>query len=84
MIDKENLKKELQTLNFVLLQRIVCLSGAAKLLNDITMATDESDEYLTAMIKNALLNRAESNKIEMEWDAEERQIWDRLIHIDQE
>ena len=85
VINQENLKKELQALNFILLQRIVNLSGAAKLLNDITLALGtESDEYLMAMIKNTILNRENLKKIEMEWDAEERQVWDRLIHIDQD
>ena len=85
MINQENLKKELQALNFILLQRIVNLSGAAKLLNDITLALGtESDEYLMAMIKNTIPNRENLKKIEMEWDAEERQVWDRLIHIDQD
>ena len=85
VINQENLKKELQALNFILLQRIVNLSGAAKLLNDITLALGtESDEYLMAMIKNTIPNRENLKKIEMEWDAEERQVWDRLIHIDQD
>lgn len=84
MIERKDLQKELQTLNFVILQRIVVLSGAARLLNNITLNLEnESDEYLMAMIKNALLNRETLNKTEMEWDEEERQIWDRLIHIDQ-
>ena len=84
MIDQENLKRELQALNFILLQRIVNLSGAAKLLNDITLVLGtESDEYLMAMIKNTISHRENLKKIEMEWDAEERQVWDRLIHIDQ-
>lgn len=60
------------------------LSGAAKLLTDISLELEnDSDEYLMAMIKNALLNRGNLNNVEMEWDAEERQVWDRLIHIDQ-
>lgn len=85
MINQENLKRELQALNFILLQRIVNLSGAAKLLNDITLVLGtESDEYLMAMIKNAVMHRENLKKIESEWDAEERQVWDRLIHIDQD
>lgn len=84
MIDRNELNEMLNSARVVILHRIKNLSGAAKLLDDITLASDESDEYLMCMIQNYTQIRKSLNDIEMEFDAVERDLWNKMLHIDQE
>lgn len=87
MIDRNELNEMLTATQMVILRRIKRLSDAAGLVDDIKLALgndSNSDAYLMCMIQNHSQIRKSLNAIEMDLDADERDLWNKMLHIDQE
>lgn len=85
MIDRKNLEKLITSTQIVLLERVRKLGEAAKLLDDIKLAAiDEmnDDNCLNHCIATKVRYRATLAQLDKEWDEIERDLWDKMLHID--
>lgn len=85
MIDRKNLEKLITSTQIVLLERVRKLGEAAKLLDDIKLAAiDESngDDSLNHFIATQIRYRTTLAQLDKEWDEIERDLWDKMLHID--
>lgn len=84
MIDRDKLNELLTNTQIVLLHRIQKLSEAVKLVDGLKLSLDaNSDDYLKCYIGTQLQYRKILNDQEMEWDEMERDLWDKMLKIDQ-
>lgn len=84
MIDRDKLNELLTNTQIVLLHRIQKLSEAVKLVDGLKLSLDaNSDDYLKYYIGTQLQYRKILNDQEMEWDEMERDLWDKMLKIDQ-
>lgn len=85
MIDRKNLEKLITSTQIVLLERVRKLGEAAKLLDDIKLAAiDElnGDDLLNRFIATQIRYRTTLAQLDKEWDEIERDLWDKMLHID--
>lgn len=85
MIDRKNLEKLITSTQIVLLERVRKLGEAAKLLDDIKLAAiDElnGDDSLNHFIATQIHYRTALAQLDKEWDEIERDLWDKMLHID--
>lgn len=84
MIDRNELKNLLDLTQLTLLRRITKLTEASQLIDKLRLELDgNDDEFIKVFIVTQLRYRKVLNDQEMEWDEIERDLWNKMMHIDQ-
>lgn len=84
MIDRNELKNLLDLTQLTLLRRITKLTEASQLIDKLRLELDgNDDEFIKVFIVTQLRYRKVLNDQEMDWDEIERDLWNKMIHIDQ-
>ena len=81
MINKDKLKEVLTDVQIVILKRIMLLTEVSKSIDDIEIArlNDESDEFITALIRNNLAYRKTFVDMDKDLDEDEKKVWGKVI-----
>lgn len=84
MIDRKLLAEYVRATQLTILHEINVLSKASEVLGQIAIEIDGpiSDDYLKNLIALQLRYRVDLKRIFDEFDVDERNFWDKMLHID--
>ena len=84
MIDRKLLAEYIRATQLTILHEINVLSKASEALGQMAIEIDRpiSDDYLKNLIALQLRYRVDLKRIFDEFDVDERNFWDKMLHID--